>query len=561
MKREALKLVPRHGRCADLAVIGACVQTLNRIAPHATGVAVKDGVIVAVGGDDEIRYHCDATTEFLDGAGLTIVPGLVDAHHHPMWVTKFVAGVDASAIRDPAVLQGALRAQRRNVGEAGVVRAWGLDYALFARTGLDGRELERLAGGPALVTLMDCHTYLATPTVLQRAGITGRVTFRDRSEVVMQGDEPTGELREFEAFERVSRALPTPSTAEVLGEVRETLAKLATLGLTGLHVMDGEPATYDLLDLLESQGDLPLRLVVPLWIKPFTSDNEIDYLIKLQAARGRRWRGGVAKFFLDGVVETGTAWLEEPDAHGRGEVSGWPDPSRYARVVRRFAAAGFQCVTHAIGDRAIRETLDAYRDGPSLPGIRHRIEHLETLTDRELDRLVSQRVVASMQPLHMQWRASDGSDEWSRRLGEQRAARAFRVADVLRAGGTVALGSDWPVADRDPRIGMAWARLRRPPGEPDAHVFEPPQRLSPRQALQGYTSGAAAAAGDEHQLGSISPGRHADLTAFAGDPLQVSGDDIVDLPVAFTTVAGRITHRADVHSGAQTRRSCSVRNH
>jgi predicted amidohydrolase YtcJ len=533
---------------------------LNRLAPSATGIAVKDGVIVAVGGEDEIRYHCDAATEFVDGAGLTVVPGLVDAHHHPMWVTKFVAGADASAIRDLTVLQHALRAERRKVGEEGIARAWGLDYALFAHTGLDGRELERLAEGPALVTFMDCHTYLATPAVLRRAGITARETFRDRSEVVMQGEVPTGELREFEAFERVSRALPKPSEAQIVGELRETFTKLAALGLAGVHVMDGDPATYDLLDLVESQEDLPLRLVVPLWIKPFTSDDEIDHLVHLRGARGRRWRGGVSKFFLDGVVESGTAWLEKPDAYGGCEASAWPDPARYSQLVTRFARAGFQCVTHAIGDRAIRETLDAYHVAPPLRGIRHRIEHLETLTDCELDRLVKQRVVASMQPLHMQWRAADGSDEWARRLGEERSGRAFRAADILRAGGTLALGSDWPVADRDPRIGMAWARLRRPPGEPDAHVFEPHQRLTAREALKGYTSGSAVAVGDQHNLGKIRPGMQADLTAFAGNPLQVGGDEIIDVPVAFTAVAGRITHRAEVDSGAQTKRSRRVRD-
>jgi len=308
--------------------------------------------------------------------------------------------------------------------------------------------------------------------------------------------------------------------------------------------MDGAPSTYELLDELEAEGELPIRLVVPLWIKPTMDDDLLELLARLVDVRGRRWRGGAAKFFVDGVVESGTAWLEEPDTEGDSTDTIWPSAERFAAAVARFSAAGFGCATHAVGDRAIRETLDAYRDAARVPGVRHRIEHLEVLADPELARLAAEGVIASVQPLHMQWRLPDGSDVWSRRLGPERAGRVARVRDMLQAGVTLALGSDWPVAGRDPRLGMAWARLRRPPGERDAPVFEPDQALSAREALGGYTVGAAAAVGEENLAGRLAPGLRADLTAFAADPLRASGDDLVELPVAMTAVAGEITYRA-----------------
>lgn len=512
--------------------------------PVASAMAIKDGAIVAIGDYEDIRDHCDAATVRV-AEGTFVVPGLIDAHHHPVWSTKFALGVDASAVRTAAELKALLEPERRRIGGEAVLRAWGLDHEVFAKCGFTGAALEQLAAGPALISTMDCHTYLATPDVLRLAGIDGAIAFDDGAEVVIDaGGRPTGELREFSAFDLVAAALPQLSPAEARGRLRETLETLASLGLTTVHAMDGAPSTYELLDELEAEGELPIRLVVPLWIKPTMDDDLLDLLARLVDVRGRRWRGAAAKFFLDGVVENGTAWLEEPDAEGDCTDSIWPSAERFAEVVGRFSAAGFGCATHAVGDRAIRETLDAYRDATRVAGVRHRIEHLEVLADPELRRLAAEGVIASVQPLHMQWRLPDSSDVWSRRLGPERAGRVARVRDMLQAGVTLALGSDWPVAGRDPRLGMAWARLRRPPGERDAPVFEPAQALSAHEALAGYTVGAAAAVGEEHLAGRLAPGLRADLTAFAADPLLTSGDDLVELPVAMTAVAGEITYRA-----------------
>jgi hypothetical protein len=308
--------------------------------------------------------------------------------------------------------------------------------------------------------------------------------------------------------------------------------------------MDGSPETYTMLRELEARGELPLRLVVPLWIQPDTDDDTIRGCLTLRDERGTLWRGGTAKFFIDGVIETGTAWLEEPDTRGAGTAPFWPSEERYAQTVARFAAAGFQCATHAVGDRAVRAALDAYKNaGPAARGL-HRIEHLETLGDATLARVAAEGVAASMQPLHMQWRQVDGQDEWALRLGPERVARAFRTGDLVRSGATVALGSDWPVASADPRYGLAWARLRRHPGRPDLPSFEPEQALDALTALAGYTTSAAAVVGESHASGRIAPGLRADLTAFAEDPVELPADELPDLPVALTIVDGRVVFRA-----------------
>jgi predicted amidohydrolase YtcJ len=539
---ERIATVPRARVSAERAIVGARVVTLDGARPSATAVAFRDGRILAVGDDAEIRAACDAKTELVDGAGMVVVPGLVDSHAHPLWAAGIARGVDCHPCRTREELRAALAGERSGPGE--IVLGWGADYALFVDTGLDGRVLEELAGGPALLTLFDCHTYLATPAVLERAGVRGPERFPDASEVVCRDGVPTGELREFAAYDRVSGVLPASSREGALDLIAAHLERMAATGLTAVHVMDGAPDTFALLRELEARGPLPLRLVVSLWCKPAMGDDELAALRELRDARGALWRGGVAKLFIDGVVETGTAWLEEPDTRGGGTAAFWPEPARYARVVADFAGAGFQCVTHAVGDRAVRCALDAYAAAGAAPGVRHRVEHGETLPDGHLKRFAAEGVVCSMQPLHMQWRHGDGSDEWTRRLGPERAGRAFRVRDVLDSGAVVALGSDWPIAHFDPREGMAWARLRRRPGELDAPVFEPDQALGGRAALAGYTTGAALATGDEAVSGRIVPGARADVTGFAEDPTAVSGDALIDLPVTLTVVEGRVVHGA-----------------
>jgi predicted amidohydrolase YtcJ len=235
----------------------------------------------------------------------------------------------------------------------------------------------------------------------------------------------------------------------------------------------------------------------------------------------------------------------EPDAKGQNHTPFWPEPEKYRKAVEQFAKAGFQCITHAVGDMAVRYALDAYRDAGAAPEIRHRIEHIEQLTDEDLPRFARENVIASMQPLHMAAFEADGSDEWSARVGPERRKRAFRTRDIKDTGATLALGSDWMVAPFDPRIGMAWARLRRPGGEKDRLPIQPEQALAMPEVLEGYTIEAARTVGEEHIAGRIREGFRADLTAFAADLITIDPDEIPRLPVLLTVVDGQIVHRAE----------------
>jgi predicted amidohydrolase YtcJ len=307
--------------------------------------------------------------------------------------------------------------------------------------------------------------------------------------------------------------------------------------------MDGDLDTLDLLRELEGNGDLVTRLITPFWITPEMTREDWEAFAPHRDEGGARWKAGNAKFFIDGVIDSGTGWLYEPDSQDAGRAPFWPDPQHYRDAVRFFAERGYRCATHATGDRGVREALDAYRDAGAAPGVRHRIEHIETLQPHDLPRFAAEGVVASMQAQHMAWLAPDRSDNWSRRLGAERCDPAFPTRSLRESGAAIALGSDWPVARYDPREGLACTRLRRPPGERDRAPYDD-QALDGLAALEGYTTGAAFVGGDEHRLGRVRAGFCADLTVFAEDPVECDADDLVALPVHLTVVDGEIVFRA-----------------
>ena len=307
-------------------------------------------------------------------------------------------------------------------------------------------------------------------------------------------------------------------------------------------MMDGTLAWLELLATLESRGDLVTRILAPFTIHPDTPEELWEVYAACGEARGRRWRAGVAKFFIDGVIDSGTGWLVAPDSEDAGREPFWPDVDRYRRAVKFFAQRGFQCVTHATGDRGVREALNAYEGAGAAPGVRHRIEHIETIQPDDLPRFASLGVVASMQTQHMMWLSPDRLDNWSRRLGDDRCDRAFLTRELLESGAVLALGSDWPVARFDPREGIASAQLRRPPRHPDRAAYDD-QAIDGLAALHGYTTGAALTGGDGDRRGRLRPGMDGDVTVFAADPVDCDPDELVSLPVLATVVDGEVVFR------------------
>ncbi|MEU9110519.1 amidohydrolase [Streptomyces sp. NPDC048483] len=534
---------------ADIVLTGAQVRTLDPACPTAEAVAVKDGRIAAVGTERDVRDWRGAGTEVIDLAGATLTPGLVDGHSHPVWGVEMATGLGLSDCRDLDGLCTALAAAARALRPGEWLTAWGLDHNVFAGAPVHRDLIEdALGGAPAFIRLYDGHSALASGRALEAAGVDGPREFVQRASVVCDADgRPTGHLVEHAAMNLLMSVLPRPTTADRRARLLGLLGEMAAGGLTGAHVMDMENDDVpELLAAIEADGELPVRLRLAPWCMPGIDKAGLDHLIELQRLAGRHWRVGGVKFFMDGTIEGGTAWLEHADCHGQGTDAFWPDPAAYTHAVHHLARAGVRTATHAIGDAAVRHVLDTVEllgDDRIGARYRHRIEHIETVPGAQLTRFARLGVAASMQPTHTAYTRADHTDAWSQRVGEERAARAWRCRDLRDAGAVLVLGSDWPIAHHDPRQVLATARLRRPAGEPGIAPVTPDQALTGLMALEGCTSHAALAAGEESAAGRITPGFRADLTALAVDPVTAPADELGTAPVRLTMTGGHVVHR------------------
>jgi predicted amidohydrolase YtcJ len=516
----------------------------------ADAVAVGGGILLATGTAAELAGLRGNHTEEIDLAGAFLTPGLVDGHAHPLQGHDLQVGVDLSGLASPAVLLDRLREAAAALPPGAWLQGHGLEPAA-----LDGMErhladlLAEAAGGrPVFLLFFDYHGVAVSRAALAAAGITGARTFESGAQITCDAEgRPTGLLLETEAVELVRAALPRLGEAERLASMRALFLRMAAAGLTGMHVMDANGDSLECLAALEAQGELPLRFHVLPWVNPGATKAELARVLALQGRAGKHWKVCGTKFFIDGTIDAGTAWLHAPDTKGESTAAYWPDPASYSEAVRFFALKGVQTVTHAIGDAAVRHVLDTLESVPAplRHSARHRVEHIEMLPDEDIGRFAALGVVPSMQPSHAaRYASADYADNWSRRLGTERAGLGWRCADIAATGAKLVLGSDWPIAPYDPREILVCARTRRLPGMAAHLAVGPDQRLTPDIALAGLTAHAAHAVREETRLGALVPGMLADLTAFTADPLFAPADELAAAPFRLTMMGGVVTHHS-----------------
>ncbi|NKX55604.1 amidohydrolase [Arthrobacter mobilis] len=532
---------------ADLIIHSATVHTLD---PDSAGtaVAVRNGLVTAVGCDADILALAGPATEVVDGSSLTLTPGLTDSHQHPLMGLEHGRGLDLTGVDRLEELRDRLRAYSANLGPEEWVIARGVEFNAFAGRSLHHEVLDDVTGGrPAFLWMIDVHTALMNRRGLEQAGITGARQFEDASEIVVDAaGRPTGELHEGNAVFAGYAAVPPLDAAQQHAQLRGHFAALNAAGITEIHILDNWRGTEQALRALEADGELTVRVLWAPWCLPGTTDQLLEQIGATRAAgQGRYWKVAAVKFLIDGAVDGGGAWLCTADYLGGNDRSIWRDVEAYRGSVRRMAGAGLPAWTHAIGDEGVSAVLDTYA-GLARPegGARFRIEHVEVLKDQDVDRFAGQDVVASMQPTHMDWTRADHQDNWSRRVGEHHWDKAWRCADIAAAGGRVAIGSDWPVVDFDPRGILASAQLRRPVHDAAREPHLPLQALTARQALEGYTVQAAYGAGQEAVAGRIAPGFRADLVLWRRDILACPPEELPQVDVVLTIMDGQVVHGA-----------------
>lgn len=534
---------------ADLVLLSARLLDpgTGEVLPQ-SALAASAGRITRIGDDVDCQDVIGSSTTVVDVGGGVVTPGLVDSHTHPVSGAERTAGIDLSGCATIAQVRAALESGARHARPGTWLRGWGLDPNTFGEEPITAAALgPAMARFPVVLDLFDGHGVLASPPALEAAGVDRPRRFDETAEVVCDAEgRPTGLLLEDAACALVESVAPRPSDEELRRLVEAALGRMASTGLTGGHAMDAIGDSLAVYGDLDDAGRMSLRLRVAPWCSPGVDADGLAELIALQGTGGRLWEVAGVKLFMDGTIDNGTAWLEHPDCHGQSTRPLWPDPEAYAAAVVALHRAGVATATHAIGDAAVRHVLDtvARAAAESRRSVRHRVEHIETIPDDTVGRFATLGVTASMQPLHCtEYTRADRTDNWSRRLGGERASHGWRCGDLHRAGARVVLGSDWPIAPSPPLATMAAARHRRPSREPEGRPHGPEQRLSPLEALRGLTTGPAWAAGEEDRAGCLAVGYRADLTVFADDPLTVPDGDVAELPVLLTVLDGRPTYR------------------
>ena len=544
---------------ADLIVCGARVLTMDAGRPRAEAVAVAGGRIVAVGSDAAVLTLRGPGTRVVEAGGRTLLPGFVESHLHLGLGGSELDQLQLGGVYGFDAVAQAFRAYAVGRGDA-VLMAQGAGYGCLGE-GVPRLLLDAiLADRPIAMTSPDHHTVWANTACLELCGLLRGAVMPEGHEVVMGADGlATGELREFEAFGPVIRAAglermnvgiatggePVAGAAQRAADAvhfRRGLAHCAKHGVTSMVNMDGNLYTLQVLAEIEAAGDLTARVVVPFHMKPSMGLAELERASEMDRLyRGDWLRSGFVKMFMDGVVDSRTAYMlrNYPGTSERGQPLFGLE--QFRDVCTEIDRRGLQIAVHAIGDGAVRQTIDGYVAAMVRNGrrdARHRIEHIELIDKADIPRLGALGITASVQPPHppgaMDFPFSPTMEEI---IGRDRWDDAYLWKTLKEAGAPVALASDWPVTDISILRGIQAAMTRS--------VYEGgvDERFTLMEVLHGYTAGGAWAAKLDHVTGTLRIGMAGDLVLLDGDIEATSFAHIGALGIALTVSAGRVTHQ------------------
>jgi predicted amidohydrolase YtcJ len=520
---------------ADLVVLGT-----GAAASAPSAVAVEGSRITAVGSRDDVLRLRGPQTRLVDSHGGTIVPALTDAHGHLVGLGFAMANVDLRGCTSARDCADRIRAALGSAAAGAWIQGRGWDQNRFPDKQFPTRAtLDAVAPStPVFVRRIDGHAAWANSEALRRAKITRHTPDPPGGRILHDAHgEPTGLLID-RADELVQRAIPLPGDAEVEAAIFRAQDLLASQGLTSIHEMGIDAQTTEVYRRVARAGRLKLRVYAHWSGEPKSLE---------EAFRRGPERGGpddlftlrAIKLYADGALGSRGAHLKAPysdDPTNSGLVL--TPPEEIEAIARRALAAGFQVSTHAIGDAANHDVLEAYARAGTTPAARFRIEHAQITDPADIPRFAQLGVIASMQPTH----ATSDMSMAEARLGHARLAGAYAWRRFLEAHVHVAFGSDFPVELSDPRLGLFAAVTRtdldgQPPGG-----WLPDQKLTVAEALRGFTQEAAYAAFEEGWRGELRPGQVADLTVFDG-PLD-SPAHILERKPLLTVVGGHIVSEA-----------------
>jgi predicted amidohydrolase YtcJ len=515
-------------------------------------IAIRDSLIIATGDSKSILGLAGAETQVLDLDGKLVTAGFNDAHIHFLGGSMGLTQVELSGAETfDAAIASTLKFIADNPEKEWITgRGW--QYTFFESGLPDHESMKALdIDRPVFIRAYDGHSAYANPKAMELAGITDQTTFEGFGELVRDAvGKPTGALKE-DAVWLVGDLVPDDSFEDQLDGLRKGMEYAASIGITSVQNASGSENDLRLFQKLYENGELTLRYAAAFSVSERTPEDLIDRFTFLKDSVGvvNPWiRADAIKFMIDGVIEGHTGAMLAPysdlassDPMALGQLNFSID--NYQDLVKTLDAKGFRLYTHAIGDRGVREVLNAYEKAISennSKGKRHRVEHIETINPADIPRFANAGILPSMEPIH----AEPGTTTvWSKAVGEERLPYSFAWRSLLDADAQLVFSSDWPACiSLNPIRGIHDAVNRRNPSGYPEGGWIPQERISIFEAMKAYTSMGSFSSFEEDRKGLLKAGYLADLIVLSEDLFTVDPMGIHQIKVEMTIVDGQIVY-------------------
>jgi predicted amidohydrolase YtcJ len=539
---------------ADLILRNGAIYTVDAARRWATATAIRKGRIVYVGTDSIPRDLVGPNTEVIDLGRRMVLPGFQDGHVHPIDSGVTLGECTLDDLENQTQIADSVRACAASHPDSGWLRGSGWQLPVFAAGNPSRVVLDRIVPDrPAIFDAADGHSAWVNSKALRLAGITrdtpdppnGRIERDPRT------GEPSGTLRE-DAMDLVYQVVPERTDQELAAGLERAQRLANSFGITTIFDATVDEAGLRTYSAADRQGSLTVRVIAALNLGQPLADSMLPTLMALRARFiSKRVRPTAVKLFVDGVIEARTAALLAPYRDRRGDA-GKPiyDPDALKDLAAALDRDGFQIHVHAIGDRAIRMTLDAFAYARARNGAhdaRHTITHLELIDPADVPRFRSLGAVANFQAL---WA---NGDEYLTKLteptlGPARSRWLYPIASVVRTGAVVSGGSDWSVSSLNPLDAIEVGITHRPPDHPTQPAWHPAERVDLATMIAMYTINAAYANHQERETGSIEVGKTADLVVLDRNLFEIDPAEIHEARVLRTLLEGKTVFDANKKS-------------
>ncbi len=536
---------------AELVLRNGAIYTIDAQRTWAEALAIANGRLVYVGNNVGVEKFIGAQTRVIDLRGKMVLPGFHDSHVHPVSGGIELGLCDLNGSKTQQEVFDKIRAYAAAHPEKKWITGGGWDLPLFPNGNPRKEQLDAIvADRPVYLTSADGHSGWANTKALQIAGVTKATP--DPSEGRIERDaatgEPSGTLREM-AADLVSKHQPELTPEDYLQGARAGLAMANRFGITSLQEASAHEKILEAYMELERRGELTARVLAAQYVDPKQDTAQIATLVARRAKYASAHLRAIAvKIFADGVIEGHTAALLEPYVdrpHDRG-IPNWT-PEQLTRVMTALDRAGFQIHTHAIGDFAIRMTLDALAAAQQTNGkrdARHHMAHLQLIDPSDIPRFKQLDVIANFQALwaYADWYITDLTEPV---LGPARSRWLYPIASVAKTGATIAGGSDWSVSSMNPLDAIQVAVTRRALDDTTGKAWIAEELVDLPTMLAAYTINGAFVNHQEKNTGSLEVGKAADVIVLDRNLFQIPPHEIHRAKVLLTLLEGREVYREE----------------